>query len=67
MNFGPDDTEEQVHAALVGLIRKGVLVNTKAHLPPKEIDLDPPQWILAPGALESAREAVGDSDQSLSD
>ncbi len=58
LNFGSDAPEEQVHAALVGLIRKGALVNTKANTPPAEIDLDPPMWILAPGALESAFESL---------
>ena len=61
LNFGSDAPEEQVHAALVGSIRKGALVDTLAKAPPKEIDLDPPQWILAPGALESALETLNPS------
>ncbi len=56
LNFVSDAPEEEVHVALVGLIRKGALVNTKASTPSKDIDLEPPEWILVPGALESALE-----------
>jgi hypothetical protein len=61
LNFGSDTPEEQVHGALVGLIRKGALVDTLAKAPAKEIDLDPLQWTLAPGALESALEMLNPS------
>jgi len=41
LNFGSDAPEEEVHVALVGLIRKGVLVDTLATTRPEEIDLGP--------------------------
>ncbi len=39
LNFGSDAPEEQVHAALVGLIRKGALVDTLAKAPPRKLTL----------------------------
>ena len=58
LNFGSDAPEEEVHVALVGLIRKGALVDTLATTRPEEIDLDPPQWTVAPGALGSALDVL---------
>jgi hypothetical protein len=50
MNFGSDVTDEQVHAAFAGLMRKGALVVSQEKC--GEI----PEWTLAPGALEIAKD-----------
>src|SRR5439155_9854444 len=44
LNFGSKEREENVHSAIIGLIRKGALVLTNS----EEIS----QWGLAPGVLE---------------
>jgi len=50
MNFGSDATDEQVHAAFANLIRKSALVVLQEKC--GEI----PEWTLAPGALEIAKD-----------
>jgi hypothetical protein len=52
LNFGSVAPDEQVHAAFASLIRKGALMVT----PQKRADI--PEWKLAPGALEDAKETV---------
>ena len=52
MNFGPENPDEEVHAAFASLIRKGALVMT--HNDAGEI----PEWCPAPGALDTARETL---------
>jgi hypothetical protein len=52
MNFGSEEPDEEVHAAFASLIRKGALVTTPSN--PGEI----PEWIPAPGAVETARETL---------
>jgi hypothetical protein len=52
LNFGSEAPDEQVHAAFASLIRKGALVVTQEKW--GEI----PEWKLAPGALEDAKETV---------
>jgi len=52
MDFGSDAADEQVHAAFVSLIRKGALVVTQEKW--GEI----PEWKLAPGVLEIAKEVM---------
>jgi len=50
LNFGSDASDESVHIAFGSLIRKGALVI--AHEKCGEV----PEWELAPGALEEAKE-----------
>jgi hypothetical protein len=52
MNFGSEEPDEEVHAAFASLIRKGALVTTPSNT--GEI----PEWIPAPGAVETARETL---------
>jgi len=52
MDFGSDAADEQVHAAFASLIRKGALVVTQEKW--GEI----PEWKLAPGVLEIAKEVM---------
>ncbi|SRR6266496_1001855 len=52
MNFGSDATDEQVHAAFASLIRKGALVASQEKC--GEI----PEWKLAPGVLEIAKDVM---------
>jgi len=50
LSFGLDDADEKVHAAIVGLVKKGALMVTKAYL-----GCDP-EWSPVPGVLEAALE-----------
>ena len=50
MNFGSGAPDEQIHAAFASLIRKGALIVTQEKW--GEI----PEWTLAPGVLEEAKE-----------
>jgi len=50
LNFGSDASDEQVHMAFGSLIRKGALVIVQENC------AEVPQWELAPGALEEAKE-----------
>ena len=50
MNFGSDAPDQEVHAAFASLIRKGALVVAQDKC------LDTPEWRLAPGVLEEAKE-----------
>ena len=52
MNFSSDAPDEQVHAAFATLIRKGALVVTQEKW--SEI----PEWKLAPGVLEIAKDVM---------
>jgi hypothetical protein len=52
LNFGSNASDEQVHAAFGSLIRKGALVMNQENCP------DIPQWQLAPGTLEEAKETM---------
>ena len=52
MDFGSDAADEQVHAAFASLIRKGALVVTQEKW--GEI----PEWKLAPGVLEIAKDVM---------
>jgi hypothetical protein len=52
LNFGSDEREENIHAAILGLIRKGVLVATPEE--PGGI----PQWSLAPGVVVAAERKI---------
>jgi hypothetical protein len=52
LNFGSDAPDEQVHGAFASLIRKGALMTAQ------EKWGDIPEWKLAPGALEDAKETV---------
>jgi hypothetical protein len=49
LNFGSDDREEDVHAAIASLIERGGLV-----LKQESLDDNPPGWYPAPGLLEAA-------------
>ena len=49
LNFGSDDREEDVHAAIISLIERGGLV-----LKEQNLDNNPPGWYPAPGLLEAA-------------
>ena len=53
MNFGSENPDEEIHAAFASLIRKSALLMTPNN--PGQI----PEWIPAPGALETARETLG--------
>jgi hypothetical protein len=50
LNFGSDASDEEVHIAFGSLIRKGALVLAE------EKCGEFPEWDLAPGALEEAKE-----------
>jgi hypothetical protein len=50
LNFGPDDCEEDVHAAIVSLIENGALLFRQ-----ESVDDNPSGWYPAPGALEAAQ------------
>ena len=50
LNFGSDASDEQVHAAFASLIRKGALL---VH---QEKCGEIPEWELAPGVLEIAKD-----------
>jgi hypothetical protein len=52
LNFGSDEREENVHAAILGLIQKGGLVATR------EEPGDNPQWSPAPGTLVAAERTM---------
>ncbi len=52
MNFGSDAPDAEVHVAFASLIRKGALLVTQEKW--GEI----PEWRLAPGALEDAKDTV---------
>lgn len=52
LNFGSDASDEQVHAAFASLIRKGALL---VH---QEKCGEIPEWELAPGVLEIARNVM---------
>ena len=52
LNFGSQTPDEQVYSAFSSLIRKGALVVEQ------EKWGDIPDWTLAPGALEEAKDAV---------
>jgi len=52
MNFSSDAPDHKVHAAFAGLIHKGALVVTQEKC--GEI----PEWTLAPGVLEIAKDVV---------
>jgi len=47
LNFGADEPEENVHTAILSLIRRGGLV------PKREDQRDIAEWTLAPGILEA--------------
>ena len=53
LNFGSDDREENVHAAIVSLIERGGLV-----LKQENVDDNPPGWYPAPGLLEAAERKI---------
>jgi hypothetical protein len=52
LNFGSNASDEQVHVAFGNLIRKGALVMNQENC------RDIPEWQLAPGALEEAKETM---------
>lgn len=52
LNFGSENSDQEVHAAFASLIRKGALVMT--HNNPGDLS----EWSPAPGALDSARETL---------
>jgi hypothetical protein len=53
LNFGPDDCEEHVHAAIRSLIEKGALVFRR-----ESVDHNPSGWYPAPGFLEAAERKI---------
>lgn len=53
LNFGPDDCEEDIHAAIRSLIEKGALVFRQ-----EGVDHDPSGWYPAPGLLEFAERKI---------
>jgi hypothetical protein len=53
LNFGPDDCEENVHAAILSLIERGALVFKQ-----ESVDDNPSGWYPAPGLLEAAERKV---------
>ncbi len=54
MDFAPDNPEEEVHAAFVGLIRRGLLVENIPPHPPGGIDIKAGDWEPTPEALAAA-------------
>ena len=53
LNFGPDDCEENVHAAIRSLIEKGALIFRQ-----ESVDHNPSGWYPAPGLLEAAERKI---------
>jgi hypothetical protein len=52
LNFGSNASDEQVHVAFGSLIRKGALVMSQENC------RESPEWRLAPGVLEEAKETM---------